>query len=826
MMALWRDLSYGARVLIKDPGFTAVAVIVLALGIGANTAIFSVVNGVLLKPLPYPRPERLVTLWERNPRKGVEQENVSPPDFADWRAQSHAFTHLASWSGAGEFNLVGTDGVEVVRAVYGSSGLLPALGVSPLLGRAFLPEEDQPEGNRVALIGYEFWQRRFAGASDVLGRTLTVDTFGRRDYTIVGVLPPGFRFPGQTEIWLPAGWDGLPRDRRGGHWLSVLARLKDGVTLATARAEMDAIQARIAREHPDAVIGTHVAVVPLLEQTLGARVRPALLTLWGVVACVLLIACANVANLSLARGAARRKEVAVRLALGATRLRVARQLLAESLLLALAGGALGALLGAGVLRLILAFDAGHIPRLLEVQLNGGVLLFTLLISAATGMLFGLAPAWHCSRPDLNEALKDAGRGATAGWRRSRLRGLLVVAQVTLALILLIGAGLMARSFVGLTRIDRGFRTERLLTARLDFSVSGFTTWIRPEATRPQVTLREVMTRLGNLPGVQAVGAISTLPHEAGPGRGQTIAIENRPPEAAGTRPKANFQGVTPAYFRAMGIPLLRGRAFTEADAIEASPVAVINESMARRHFPNEDPVGRRLAMYGRNPAQLVNPNPLARSPWIEIVGVVGDVKRLTLDAATVPDVFMPYWQWPMQTPALVVRATADTAGIAAAIRDEVRAVNPRLPAPPVRAMEEVLADVVAQPRFYTALSGLFGVTALLLAALGIYGVLSYVVAQRTSEIGIRLALGARRRDVLGLILGQGMRLVLTGAVIGVAGSAALARLLRSLLFGVSAADPLTFAGAALLLILVALLACYLPARRATRVDPLVALRHE
>jgi putative ABC transport system permease protein len=819
-----RDLRHAIRTLITNPGFTVVAVLTLALGIGANTAIFSVVSGVLLRPLPYPEPERLVTLWERNPLKGIEQENVSPPDLADWRQRQSSFERLAFWTGPTEFNLVNTDGVEKVRAAYASSDLFPVLRVEPLLGRVLQHEEDQREGNRAALISYAFWQRRFGGDPDAMGRTLTMDTFGRRDYTIVGVFPPGFSFPDQTEIWLPAGWNGLPSDRRGGPWLSVLARLKDGVEISQARAEMDAIQGQIAEQYPSVAIGTHVSVVPLLDQTLGARVRPALLILWGIVACVLLIACANVANLSLARAAARSSEMAIRLALGATRLRIARQLLTESLVLAFFGGGFGVLLAAGLLRLIVAFNAGHIPRLHDARLDGGALLFTILITAATGVIFGFAPAWQFSKPDLTAGLKSGGRGARGGLHRSRLRRVLVVAQVMLTSVLLVGAGLMTRSFVRLTGIDRGFRSGQLLTANLDFSVQGFTTWIQPKGTRPQVTLREIMSGLEALPGVEAVGAIGGLPRGTSAARGQGIFLEGGE-VTADARLYATFHGVTPDYFRAMAIPLISGRAFTEEDQLEGRAVAVINETLARRYFPNEDPLGKRFAMGGRRPGELAM-NPLSQSPWIEIVGVVGDVKRLTLEAATMPDVFRPYWQWPMQTPTLVVRTGAETAGIAAAIRSEALGVNKNLPPPSVKEMGEILSDVVAQPRFYTVLSGLFGVTALLLAAVGIYGVMAYSVTQRNHEIGIRMALGARAGDVLRMFITQGMALVSIGLVLGLAGAWGLTRVMVSLLFGVSATDPLAFSSIALLVGVVALAACYLPARRATKVDPMVALRQE
>jgi len=828
MRMLWQDLKYGLRMLAKNPGFTAVAVITLALGIGANSAIFSVVNAVLLKPLPYPDSGRLVMLWESSPARGFEQEKVTGPDFIDWRRQNHAFESIAfwpGWLGADEFNLVGADGVEKVKAVYASSGLFSVLGVMPLLGRPFLPEEDQWEGNRVALISYELWQSRFGADPSVLGRNLTVDSYGRRDYTIVGVMPVGFRFPNQCDLWLPAGWLGVRLDeRRSAHWYSVIARLKPGVTVDQAKSEMNSIQASIAQDHPNDLIGSQVAVVPLLDQTLGQALRSALLILWAAVACVLLIACANLANLLLARGAGRQKEIAVRLAVGATRGRITRQLLTESLVLALVGGAFGVLGATRGLRLFIAIAANHIPRLQEVRIDSGSLAFTLAVSLLTGLLFGFAPAWQISNPDLTGALKETNQGGSLP--RNRLRPMLVVFEIALSLVLLIGAGLMTRSFVRLLRIDRGFQTNHLLTAELDFSVSGFTTWVEPTPTRPQVTLAQIVERIRNDPGIEAVAAVSKLPRDMGSALTQTVVFENRPLLASGGYPTANFQGITPDYFRTMGIPLLQGRSFTDQDVYEAPWVVIINKTMANRFFPNENPIGKRLALGGRkNPGQP-DTDSSGRPPWMEIVGVVADTKNLGLNAETVPDVYVPYWQWPMQSPALVVRTAAEPAIIAAAIRSGVKAVNKNLPPPIIQSMDDILCDTVAQPRYQTMLLSLFGITALILAAVGIYGVTSYAVTQRTHEIGIRMALGAERSDVLRLVVGQGFKLALIGVGIGILGALALTRFLSSLLYGVKPTDPLTFIIVSLLLIAVALLACYVPARRATKIDPMGALRYE
>ena len=819
MQTLWQDLRYGARTLLKQPGFTLIAVLTLALGIGANTAIFTVVNGVLLRPLPFDQPERLVRLWQSHPRRSVEQQLVTPPDLAEWRAQTHSFERIAYWSGTGDFNLVNHEGSEKARCAYVSSDLFAVLRVRPHLGRVFVPEEDQEHGPLVALLAYEYWQRRFGADPQVLGRTLTVDTFGRRVYTIVGVLPPGLRFPNQTEVWLPVGWDGLPRQRRG-PWLSVLARLKDGVPPQQAQAELSTLQASLAQQFPESLSGSQAVVIPLLEQTLGRNLRLALLLLWGVVAGVLLIACANVANLLLARAAERQKEIAIRLALGGSRWRLLRQLLTESLLLALIGGGLGVLLARWSLKLLIAFNADQVPRLNETRLDGWSLGFTLLIACLTGLLFGLAPAWQTTKPDLNVALKDTGKGASGGLQRSRLRSLLVVIEVALSLILLVAVSLMLRSFAEMTRVNRGFEPEHLLTAKLDFSVSGFTTWVRATETRPQVTVRELLGRLQNQPGVQAVAAVSDK-------AGMSITVEGRQTGHEEDYPRASFQCITPDYFHALGLPLLRGRPVSESDTLEAPRVAILSELMAKRLFGKADPLGKRIHPSRLNPGQVAEPDRYTNvSNWTEIIGIAADVKSLNLDPQVETNVYVPYWQWPMQSPTLAVRTLGNPANLTAAIHSEVKALNKGLPAPKVQTMNERLAEVVAEPRFQTLLLSLFGLVTLVLVSAGIYGVVSYSVAQRTHEIGIRMALGAPPQAVLKLIIWQGMKLAAGGIALGLAGALLLTRLLKVLLFGVSVTDPVSFALAALLLASVVLLACYLPARRAARVDPLIALRHE
>ena len=829
MGMLIHDLRYGLRMLAKNPGFTAVAVLTLAAGIGANTTIFSVVDAVLLKPLPYLDPGRLVMLWER--RSSGELEKATGPDFLDWRRQNRVFERMAVWPGwptVETFNLVSPDGAEKVTGAYVSSDLFPLLGVKPLLGRTFLPEEDTWQGRRVAVISHELWQSRFGADPNALGATLTVDSYGRLDYTIVGILPAGFRFPSDCRLWLPVGWMGVRLDeRRSGHWHSVLARLKPGVTFSQAQAQMNGIQARMAQQHPNDLIGSEIALVPLLDQVLGPGLRPALFLLWAAVSCVLLIACANLANLLLAREAGRQREIALRLAVGASQGRVARQLLTESVLLALIGGAAGVLWAAGGLGLLVNIAAGHMPRLQEVAVDNTALLYTLGISLVTGLLFGFAPAWQVFRPDMNATLKEGSRTGMGTPRGKRLRSVLVVFEIAVSLILLIGAGLMTRSFLHLLKIDRGFQSDHLLTAEFDFSVSGFSSWVEPAPNRPQVTLQKIMERIRNYPDIESVAAASKLPRDIGNAFTQSVVIKDRPPVARNAFITADFQGVTPDYFRTMGIPLLKGRPFAESDRYEAPWVAIINQTMANRDFPNENPIGKRLALGGRkNPNQPDFSDPTGRLPWKEIVGVVADTRTLSRKAETVPAVYIPYWQYPMQSPTLIVRTNAKPATIAAAIRSETKAVNRNLPRPILRTMHEVIADSVVQPRDQTMLLSLFGLTALILAAVGVYGVTSYVVSQRTHEVGIRMALGATRNRVLGLVVGQEFKLALLGIGIGIGSALGLTNLLSSLLYGVTPTDPLTFVSVSLILIGVVLLASYSAARRAMTADPMEALRYE
>jgi predicted permease len=822
------DLKFAFRQLLKNPGFTAVAVLTLALGIGANTAIFSVINGVLLKPLPYPQPDRLLTLWERSPERGIEQERVSGPNYLDWRGQNSVFSDMAVSPGwdSSDFKLVLRDRTVKVHGIHASSSLFTTLGGAPLLGRTFLPEEDRKDGNRVAVLGYGLWQRYFGGDANVLGQSLTVDRYGRHDYTIVGVMPPDYGSPSECELWLPIGWMGVTLDvHRSAHWHNVFARLKPGVTLAQARAQMNTIQSRLKQTYPGETIGSQVSIVPLVQQAVGRGFHTALLVLWGVVAGVLLIACANVANLMLARAASRQKEIAVRLAVGAGRWRVMRQLLTESILLAMLGGGAGVVLSHWGVKLFIAASPAEIPRLAGVSLDGTALVFTFGAALLTGVIFGLVPAWQCSRPDLNEVLKDGSRGASTGVSSQFTRSALVVTEVALAIVLLVGAGLMLQSFAKLLATDRGFRAEQVVTAALDFSVSGFDGWVRPTAARPQVYLAELLEHVRQLPGVQSAGAAYRLLRQDNHPPNQSFAISGRPIALEAERPSVEANAITPDYLRAFGTPLLRGRDFTEADTLEAPGVVLVNESFVRRFFPNEDPMGKYITLV-KSPGPLGSRDSAGVPFWYEIVGVVGAVKSLGLPPEAVPEIYHSYWQYPMEGPTLIVRATGDASALTAAIQRETKSVIPNLPTPEIRLMTERVSQSMAQPRFESGLLSLFGALALFLSACGIYGVLAYSVAQRRREIGIRMALGAHKRDILTLVLRQGLKLTMAGVAIGLVSALALTRVIQNLLYGVTPTDPLTFAAVSLVLLAVALLACLLPARRAAKVAPMEALRYE
>ncbi|MCI0486765.1 MAG: ABC transporter permease [Blastocatellia bacterium] len=811
MNALWQDLRYGARMLLKKPGFTLIAVITLALGIGANTTIFTVVNALLLRPLPYPEAERLAIVATTMRREQAEVRSTSYPDFVDWRDQNTLFEQIAARS-SNSFSLLGAGEPERVNGELVSANYFSLLGVRAALGRTFLPEEDRtPDAQRVAVVGYGLWHRRFGGNPKLVGQTIQLsDGY----YTVIGIMPEGFRgISDQAELWLPmmmvssVRYTGILQERNQ-RWHSTVARLKPGVSLQQAQTEMDTIMRRLEQAYPDSNTNRGARLTFLHEQLFG-NLKPTLWILFGAVGCVLLVTCANVANLLLQRAATRQKETAIRLALGATTGRLLQQLLTESLLLALAGGALGILIAWWSVDFLVALSPTTFPSFVKLTLDVQVLGFTLFLSMLTGVLFGLAPALQSVRPALNEVLKEGGRGTSGGLGRSRLLGALVVSEIALALVLLVGGGLMIRSLQHLQAVDPGFDSEGLMTMRFSLPAQKYS------RAQGDVFSQQLRERLRALPGVQAVALSSDLPLGSSTSAGPII-LEGQTAVPADIEIRMYRHRVTPQFFSTLGIPLVKGRDFTADDHAQAPGVTIISEALAQRYWPGEDPIGKRLKETD------------AGDPWLSVVGVVRDVKyrRLPQNPNADPDVYYPLLQAPNRDLHLAVRTEADPAGLTAAIRRELQKLDSDLPVYSVTTMAQQVAGQTTQARFSTWLLGIFGGLALVLATVGIYSVMAYAVEQRTHEIGIRLALGARVGDVLKLVIGQGMRLALLGVALGLGAALALTQLMKRLLFGVAAADPLTFGLIALLLILVALAACHVPARRATKVDPMVALRCE
>jgi putative ABC transport system permease protein len=806
MDALLQDVRYGIRLLFKHRGVSLVAVAALALGIGANTAIFSVVNALILRPLPYPNAERLAFLHEWS--KQIDNMSVAYPNFLDWRAQNTSFDYLAA-SNFQAYNMTGEGEPERLVGANVSADLFRVLGVQPALGRAFTAEDDRPGAERVAVIGHSLWQQRFGGDPGLIGRALTLNG---QSYTVVGVLPQGMRpypqFGAQkTQLWTPIGLLADNYSNRENHpGIYVAGLLKPGATVEQAQADMAAIARRLSEQYPNSNRNLEVRVQSLHERVVGDTRTP-LFVLLGAVGFVLLIACANVANLLLARAAARAREIAVRAALGAGRVRLIRQLLAESVVLALAGGILGVLLAYWGITLLLAAAPANVPRLEEVRIDTTVLGFTALLALLTGVFFGLVPALQASTPDLHDTLKDSIRGTTGG--RSRLRHILVVTEVSLALVLLIGAGLLIRSFWHLSNASPGFSADNVLTVQLVLPASQY-----PDASAQRGFYNRLMPRLASLPGVTGADMIVPLP--LGGGGWQTgFWIEGRPAPDLGEYPSTDIARVSPSYFRTMGIPLLRGRAFTEQDHENAPLVAIVDERLAKDYFPGEDPVGKRLQF-----------GPLNSPVFVEIVGVVGHVKNYGVEADSRVETYFPYLQSPVPPITLMLRTSGDPLSIASGVRNEVLAVDANLPVFNIRTMASLVNDSVASRRLTAILLTVFAAVALVLAAVGIYGVMSYAVAQRTHEIGIRMALGAPQGSVLRLVVRQGMTLAGIGLAIGLAAAFGVTRWMETMLYNVSATDPGIYAGIAALIALIALAASYVPARRAARVDPLVALRYE
>ncbi|HEV3469185.1 MAG TPA: ABC transporter permease [Pyrinomonadaceae bacterium] len=809
MLTLWQDLRFAARVLRTNPGFTAVAALALALGVGANTAIFSVVNGVLLRPQPYAEPERLVSVWLTT--AGEREEGFSSfKDFADWRAQTRSFEEMASFRGGG-YTLTGVGEPRRVQGLRVSSGFFPVLRVSPAAGRAFLPEEDAPGGERVVVISHEFWQRSLGGDRGALGRQLMLNS---QPHTVVGVLPRGFRPPldYEAEVYTTVGHEGANLDSRGARVTNVIGRLKPGVTSEQAQADLEAVARALALQYPDTNADTTAYLVNLHEQQVG-KVRPALWVLLAAVGLVLLIACSNVANLLLGRAAARRKEMAIRAALGAGRWRVVRQLLTESVLLSVLAGAAGLLLALWSIDALVALGPADLPRLGEIRADARVFGFSLLLSLLTGFVFGLAPALKASRPELNEALKAGGRGTTAGRGSQRLRGLLIVSQTALALVLLVSAGLLLKSFLRLTEVDPGFDPENVLTLRVNLPAAKY------KESAPRVAfVQQALERARAVPGVERAAFVGPMPFSHSEVFGD-FRVVGRPEPQPGQEPGAAVRSVTPDYFRVMGIPLRRGRHFGEQDRKGGGVgAAIINEQMAREYWPDQEPLGQRVTGIGANQNGDEPPE------W-EIVGVVGDVRHDGLNSEPKPELYLPHQQNSWSWGTFVVRTAGDPAALAEPVRKEIMAVDREQPVVDVKPLSRLVSESVAQPRFYALLVGAFSAVGLTLAVVGIYSVISYAVTERTHEIGVRMALGAQAADVRRLMIRHGMAYALAGIAAGTLGALAAARYLSSQLFGVTATDTFVFAAVPLLVAAVALAACYVPARRATKVDPLDALRY-
>jgi putative ABC transport system permease protein len=806
MAGLVQDVRYGLRMLVKNPGLASIVVITLALSIGASSAIFSVVNGVLLRPLNYSEPSRIMTL--QSFRRG-KLGQVSPANFLDWRGQSESFQDIAAFH-VGGANLMAGDDVQRVQLSIISASFFRVFGVSPHLGRDFTPDDEAAGHPPVAIISDGLWQRRFGSSSDIAGKSVMIDG---KLHTVIGVAPAGFDYPRGTDVWLSPrrtvpelGQDiGDETTVRGLGYLGVVGRLRAGTTVEQAQSEMDGINARLVAQYPDANADLRINVTPLGESLVGS-VRAMLWLLLGAVGLLLLIACANVANLMLARATARQREIAIRAALGASRARIIRQLLAEGLVPAVLGGMAGLLVGRWGIDWLIGVNPNAIPRANEIGLDSRVLLFTLGVSGAVGLLFGLAPALQVSRADSSQTLKEGARGGTGG---NRLRSTLVVCEVALSMALLIGAGLMFRSFINLQQLRPGFEPEHVLTFRIAPSGAGY-----QSDDQQRGFFTRLLAGLATVPGVQAVGAIDTLPLAGGPHYG--YFIESRPPYTPATRLAANFRIISPDYFHAMGIPLVEGRTPGEQDSGTAPGVLVINQALARRDFPNQDPIGQRLGFGTRN----------GQINWLEIVGVVGDVRSDDLQREAGPEAYQSYLQRPNSEMSVAIRSTAKEEAMAGVIKEQVRSIDTAQPVAEILMMDRILYGATSQPRFNLMLLACFASVALILATSGIYGVMSYTVTRRTHEIGVRVALGAGHWRVMLLVVGKGLALALLGITIGLGGSFAITRLMSGLLFGVSATDPITFGIIAVLFVAVAVTASYVPARRAARVDPTVALRYE
>lgn len=804
MRTVLLDLKYGVRHLAKSPGVTAVIILALALGIGVNTTIFSVVNHVLISPIPYEEPEQLVTLWQMDLRnRAMDRVSVSYPNFLDWQERNRVFQQVGAVLSR-NYNLTGEGEPERLQGAAVSASQFPMLRVQPVLGRTFSPEEDQPGGNAVVVLSHELWQRRFNADPQIIGKPMNLDG---TLFTIVGVMPPKFAYPGRSELWTSLSLTAQSqRNNRDTTFLRVVARLKPGVTPAQAQADMDSVAADISRQVSDSEPVWGVNLITFYDLIVGG-IRSALLLIQCAVGFVLLIACANVATLLLARASARQKEIAVRTAFGAKRRRIIRQLLTEDLLLMLAGGGLGLLLTSLSNRLIVALNPLYlIPRAGDLRLDGRVLAFTIIISLLATLLFGLVPALYTSNVDLNGALKETSRGAAGGRRRNRFRNMLVVSEVALTLVLLVGAGLMIRTFLQLQRVDPGFNAKNLLTMQVSLSPARY-----GEKVRQAEFFQRAFERIESLPEVTAASAVSHLPF-SGSSLGRSFTIEGRAPRP-GESLSAGYRLVRHNYLQTMGIPVRAGRAFSDQDREGTTPVVVVNQMFADKYFPDQSPIGQHIK---------VGKDTYTR----EVAGVVGNVRHTGLTQEVSPEIYVPFVQEPDSSMSLLMRTAGEPDRVANAVRGVILSLDGQQPVSNVQSMEQLISNSIAPTKLYSLMMGIMGGVALLLALIGIYSIVSYSVAQRTHEIGVRMALGAKPFDVLKLLVGQGMSLVVSGIVVGLLLALILTRVMASLLFGITATDPMTFLGVALFLAGVAFLACYVPGRQATKVDPVIAIKYE
>jgi predicted permease len=809
---LLQDLRYAARKLRNSPGFSAAAVLTLALSIGANTAIFSVVNAVLLRPLPFRNPDSLVMVWEDLSFMGFPQNTPAPANFVDWKTRNHVFEDMAAIGGS-LMNLTGDGQPEEVEAKIVTANFFPMLGMRPLLGRTFLPEEDRSGAAHVVLLSRGLWVRRYGANPQIVDKAILLN--GEK-YTVLGIMPSGFDFPDRVDVWVPLAFSVEQWRQRSNHFLEVVARLREGVSVGRARVEMGGIAKQLQHEYPETNTRVGTVIIPLHDQFVG-NLRLGFVVLLATVGGILLIACANIANLLLARATGRQREMALRIALGARRSRLVRQVLTESVLLACLGGLVGILLASWTFGFLTKLIPMPLASTTAIGLNVPVLLFSMAIAVAAGILFGLAPAIHISGGAIAESLKHGGRG-TVGGGSGRLRSVLVVVEVSLAVILLIGTGLLLQTLFHLQEIDPGFRPEHVLCMRTSLSATGKSQY-RELKNRVEF-YQGVLSRITVLPGVVSAGYTTFLPFTNGGGT-SGFAIEGRPMPPGGPYNDANHRVITPDYLRTIGARLIAGRGIRESDGPDSPPVALINQTMARKYWAGEDPIGKRFKLGGDS-------SPM---PWIAIVGVVGDIRQMRLDVPARPEMYFSYQQpagnFGFYTPRdLGVRVAGDALSLAPTIRAVIAAVDKDQPVSRVQAMQALLTSEVADRRLQAQLLGSFAVLALVLVSLGIYGVLAYAVRQRAPEIGLRMALGARREDILRSVMARGVKTICIGLMFGLAGAWVLTRLIRSLLYGITAADPATFIGSSVLFLLVGICACYFPARRAARVDPMVALHYE